>query len=309
MHAKILLLPGSNRGEKLCNLAEEILVEVSAAFGHSFSLLREKIGYPAVTAHGTPLPDRTIDACRSAGGVLVCDGECPGVQDLYDALNLPLQIRDFSIPEGLCGRHEAPVSLQVGMVLSLDEETLPRAIQCAFRFAQDKEGKISHVAPNGSAKAEWEANVRVEAVHYPAVSASAMTAPEAITALISTPNRLGLMLCPPYAGGMLNAAAGALCAHAFMVHETALDEKTGVYSPILPQRSEADLPFACALAIADLLRFSLHLGREAACVEAAVNNVLSAHPGHDGTDPDALTSLICTQIAVAGELMGRSGIR
>ena len=44
MHAKIMLLPGSARGEALCRCAEQVLTDVSAAFQHSFSLLREKIG-------------------------------------------------------------------------------------------------------------------------------------------------------------------------------------------------------------------------------------------------------------------------
>jgi len=138
---------------------------------------------------------------------------------------------------------------------------------------------------------------------------TALSAPDAIKAIITSPNRLGVMICPPYAGSMLNAAAAALCPHPFMIHDAAFDDTIGVYAPCLPALDEQEiLPFACALSIAHMMRFSLGLLREAACIEAAVNNVLSAHPTHDSEDAQGLVSLICEQISVAGELMERVGI-
>lgn len=305
-----MLLPGSEKGEILCSLAEEILIEVSAAFNHSFSLLREKIGEASIAAYQEALTDETVEACQQCQAILLCDGECEGARDLYDALNLPLRIRSFCIPEALCGRHEAPVSLWVAPVLSIDQATLGSAVKSAFRFAQEKEIRIAHVAPTGAAKAEWDSNIQVNELSAPAVSTTSLSGPEAVSAIITAPNRLGLILCPPYAGSMLEAAASALCPYPFMVHEAAFDDAIGVYSPILPkEEAEAALPYACALAVANLLRISLGLMREAACVEAAVNNVISAHPGPDGTDALSLVTLICEQIAIAGELMGKAGIR
>ncbi len=127
------------------------------------------------------------------------------------------------------------------------------------------------------------------------------------------------MLCPPYAGGMLHAAATALCSYPSMMHDAAFDGEMGVYAPYIPKNLEMDEelnPFATALAVGALLRYSLHLSREAGCVEAAVNNVLSS--GYCPLDPHApvenqksaqeLVDLICEQIAVAGELMGKAGI-
>lgn len=309
MRAKIMLLPGSEKGEILCALAEEILIEVSAAFNHSFALLREKIGTASISAYQEALTDETVEACQQCQAVLLCDGQCEGTQDLYDALNLPLRIRSFCIPESLCGRHQAPIALWVAPVLSIDQDTMASAIKMAFRFALEKDARITHVAPTGAAKGEWEGNIRVNELSTPLVSTAALSGPEAISAIITAPNRLGIMLCPPYAGAMLEAAASALCTHPFMIHEAAFDDSIGVYSPILPQNEEESaLPYGCALAVADLLRTSLGLMREAACVEAAVNNVVSAHPGPDGTDALSLVTLICEQISVAGELMGKAGI-
>lgn len=320
MHAKIMLLPASAPGEKLCGYAEQILTEVSAAFRHSFTLKREKIGEKSVAAYGEPLTDEAVEHCLQCQAVFLCDAECPGARDLYDALNLPLRIRSFCVPESLCGRHEAPVTLWLAQALSIDADTLRDAMHSAFTFAREADTGLSHVPPAGNSRQEWEAAIRVQEAGFANLSVSAFSAPDAMTALIASPNRLGLMLCPPYAGSMLHAAATALCNHPEMMHDAAFDGEMGVYAPCIPQHLEMDAdlsPFATALSVGALLRYSLHLSREAGCVEAAVNNVLSS--GYCPMDPSApvenqkssqeLVDLICEQIAVAGELMVKAGIR
>ena len=321
MRAKIMLLPGSEEGEKLCGCAEQILTDLSAAFDHSFSLMREKIGEKSIADFGDALTEETVEACRKCQAVLLCDAECAGAQDLFDALDLPLRIRSFCVPDALRSRHEAPVSLWVGTVLSLDQQTLRRAMRAAFRFAQEADARVSHVSPTGAAKAEWEAAVRVQEVDFPQASSSALSAPDAVSQLILSPGQLGLLLCPPYAGGILHAAATALCSQPVLIHDILPDEETGVYSAHIPRREEEGAeeepnPLSIALSIAQMLRWSLRLPREAACVEAAVNNVLSAgwrtadmaRSGSPRVGTQAIVELICEQIAVAGELMSKSGI-
>ena len=58
-----MLLPASAPGEKLCGYAEQILTEVSAAFQHSFTLKREKIGEKSMAAYNEPLTDEAVEAC------------------------------------------------------------------------------------------------------------------------------------------------------------------------------------------------------------------------------------------------------
>lgn len=320
VRAKIMLLPGSKIGEAVCSLAEQILIDVSAAFSHSFSLLRERIGDQSIAAYQEALTDETVEACKQCQAIMLGDGACKGSQELYDALDLPLRIRSFCIPEAFCSRHESPVSLWVAQALSIDDQTVRAAMRTAFRFAQESDAKITHVPPNGASKESWMGNIRVQEVSFPSLSTTALSGPEAITSLIAAPSRLGVMLCPPYAGSMLHAAAVALCTHPGMMYDVVFDDTIGIYAPILPihLQSEEDInPFACALAVASMLRFSLHLPREAACVDAAVNNVLSAgwrtpnsaRPGTQTASAFEIVDLICNQITVAGELMGKVGIR
>lgn len=312
MRAKIMLLSASERDESNLLYAERILTEISVAFGHTFLLLRDKIGEKARAAHGESLTEKTIAACQDCQAVFVSDGTGEGLSELYDALDLPIVFRSLSVPECLCGRAEAPVSLYVGTVLSLDEDTLRRAMRVSFLLAQDSEMRLCHVSPSGSSQDSWTAAARVQEALFPAVSAVKLSAPEAVTEMILSPQRMGLLLCPPYAGSVLLAAGTALCAHPNVMHDMALEEEgAGVYSALLPKDGAEPVPLSAALASAKLLRCSLRLQREAACLEAAVKNVISSGWENGNESPisgEGVLKLICEQITVAGELMQRGAI-
>lgn len=296
-----MLLSGTEREKINCAHASRLLTDVSAAFGHAFSLLE-----------GTMEPSSFV-SCLNCQAVFAGGGETPALQGLLDELGMPLLIRSCCVPESLCGRGESPAVLYVASVLSLDEDTLRPACRVAFHFAQEMDCRLCSVPPSGASRQDWEGDVRAMEAALPQVPCVTLTGPEAITALITNPQRMGLVLCPPYAGSMLTAAGTALCGHPEVIHEFAVDPEIGVYVPWLPDGDDDPQPFSAALALAKLLRLSLRLGREAACVEAAVNNVLTARTralqeGSPVPDPDGSLDLICEQIAVAGELMQRAGL-
>ena len=273
---------------------------------------QDKIGEKSKAASGESLTDKTIDACQSCQAVFVCDASADGIQDLYDALNLPLLVRSFCVPEVLCGRHEKPVNLYVGSVFSMDEDTLRQAIHSSFSLAQEMDVRLCHCAPTGKSQAEWTAAIRVQETAFPQVSADALTASEAIRNMITSPERMGMLLCPPYAGGIMLSAGTALSTHPNVIHDFAFDESIGVYAPVLPPEQSDVGPFAAALAVAKMLRCSLHLSKEAACLEAALSNVIVGgwETKEDGGALSGMdvVELIGEQIAMAGELMNKSGI-
>jgi len=307
-----MLLSSSPQDEVNAAYAEKILVDLSAAFDHTFSMRQEKIGEKALAAYGESLTDKVVDACLDCGAVFACDAGSQGVQELYDALNLPMQVRSFCVPEVLCDRHEKPVNLYVGSVFSMDDDTLRPAVRSAFTLAQEMDVRLCHCAPAGKSQADWAAAVRVQETAFPQVSANAMTAAEAIRGMIASPERMGLLLCPPYAGSIMLAAGTALCTHPNIIHDFAFDDSIGVYAPVLPPDVDDVSPFATALAVAKLLRCSLHLSKEAACLEAALSNVIVGgwETKEDGGALSGMdvVELIGEQIATAGELMTRSGI-
>ena len=297
-----MLLSSGKREEANCAYASRLLMDVSSAFDHTFSLMEKK------------MEEQAFDACEECRAVFAGSGGDAALQALLDELGMPLLIRSFSVPESLCARNEAPAVLYVATVLSLDEETLAPACRAAFQFAQEMDCRLCSVFPTGASRADWENNIRAQEALFPQVPSVSMSGPEAISAMIVSPERMGLVLCPPYAGSMLTAAGTALCSNPAVMHDMAFDAEIGVYAPYLLPGDGAPQPFSAALALAKLLRFSLHLNREAACVEAAVNNVLTAHSrvlredAEAAPDPEKSLDMICEQIAVAGELMQRAGL-
>ena len=71
MNATICLLPGDGIGPEVTAQAVLVLDAVGQAFGHEFTTTEALIGGCAIDAHGTPLPQATIDACKAADAVLL----------------------------------------------------------------------------------------------------------------------------------------------------------------------------------------------------------------------------------------------
>jgi 3-isopropylmalate dehydrogenase len=71
MKATIVLLPGDGIGPEVVDEARRVLDAIAHHFGHSFTYDEHLIGGVAIDAHGTALPDQTLDACRGADAVLL----------------------------------------------------------------------------------------------------------------------------------------------------------------------------------------------------------------------------------------------
>lgn len=71
MHCKFIMLPGDGIGPEIVKQAERVLQSVAKKFGHEFELESHLIGGIAIDETGDPLPQTTIDACRSSHAVLL----------------------------------------------------------------------------------------------------------------------------------------------------------------------------------------------------------------------------------------------
>jgi 3-isopropylmalate dehydrogenase len=71
MKARIAVLGGDGIGPEVTAEAVRVLEAVGRAFGHEFEFSDALIGGAAIDATGSPLPPRTIDACRSSDAVLL----------------------------------------------------------------------------------------------------------------------------------------------------------------------------------------------------------------------------------------------
>lgn len=71
MDAKIVLLPGDGIGPEIVAQARLIVDAIGELFGHQFVMSEHPIGGNAIDDFGDPLPQPTIDACRSSDAILL----------------------------------------------------------------------------------------------------------------------------------------------------------------------------------------------------------------------------------------------
>jgi 3-isopropylmalate dehydrogenase len=71
MKARIAVLGGDGIGPEVTAEAVRVLKRVAEVFGHQFEFAEALIGGAAIDSSGSPLPSRTIDACRSSDAVLL----------------------------------------------------------------------------------------------------------------------------------------------------------------------------------------------------------------------------------------------
>lgn len=71
MNATIVTLPGDGIGPEVTAAAVAALTAVADRHDHRFRFVSLPIGGAAIDAHGTALPDATLDACREADAILL----------------------------------------------------------------------------------------------------------------------------------------------------------------------------------------------------------------------------------------------
>ena len=71
MQARIVVLPGDGVGPEVTREALACLQAVAGLYGHDFTFQEALVGGAAVDACGDPLPERTLELCRSADTVLL----------------------------------------------------------------------------------------------------------------------------------------------------------------------------------------------------------------------------------------------
>src|SRR5260370_40650379 len=72
MKKNIVLLAGDGIGPEVTRAAVTVLREAAHEFHHQFEFAEFPIGWAAIDAAGTPLPNATLDACSKADAVFLC---------------------------------------------------------------------------------------------------------------------------------------------------------------------------------------------------------------------------------------------
>ena len=314
MQLRIMMLLSDEKNKRLCRCVESILYEVAGSFGHSFSMRYDKIGAASVNEYGAELTEETIDACRKCNGILLDQADVQGVQDLLDELQISLALHYCGVPFGMDSQHG--YDQWCGIIRSLDEVTVKEGMDAAFQAAKKQLCTLTHVAPNGKNAEIWRNEISVHSLACPDCIQVSLDAPAVMERLVHRPESIGMLICPPYAGNILRAAAAALCPEPSAMHTLYLGKNNVYASSYHTEQENALSPVALIMALSAMLRFTANLEKEADCVDAAVHNVLQA--GWRTPDmpcvnedqvitPEDMVDLIVEQIALAGQLLHGDG--
>lgn len=309
MQGRIVLLYGSERGKKLCDIASYILTQVAVAFGHPLSAPIRRCG------RETEAEDALLDLCDGADGILAGESNIACLPALAQEMGCGIRARELRYTHlienrSLMGENK-PLNAVLVQALDNSEEALQGAAGMAYKLSGHDTLPIAQVPPAGKLADSWSAAVKHADSRSAMFHAMELALPRVIPEIVRQPAGVGVILCPPYAGSILTEACAALCGAPGMCYDEYAGGDKSIFAALSQENDEVN-PFGMLRAVHSLLRGPLKLEREAACLEAGIRNVLQAgwrtgdifRPGAQHIDADGICDLICQQIEVAGEWIG-----
>ncbi|MBE0698507.1 MAG: 3-isopropylmalate dehydrogenase, partial [Anaerolineaceae bacterium] len=161
---------------------------------------------------------------------------------------------------------------------------IERVVDLSFRLAQDRRKKLTVIDKANVLESSrlWRQVSGQVAARYPEVALDYMLVDTASMRLVTSPAQFDVVVTENMFGDILTDEASVLTGSMGMLPSASLGAAgPGLYEPI--HGSAPDIagkgianPLGTILSVAMLLRYSLHMPREAAAIEKAVNDTISA---------------------------------
>ena len=178
--------------------------------------------------------------------------------------------------EGEAGSREAVNTMRYG------ESEVDRIARVAFGLAMKRKKKVLSVDKANVLECSrlWRDVVTRIGKEYPEVKLGHQYVDSAAMLLVQRPTDFDVVLTENMFGDILSDQAGGVVGSLGLLASASIGGKVGLYEPV--HGSAPDIagkgianPLGAILSVAMLLRHSFHLEKEAACVESAVDAVLS----------------------------------
>jgi len=267
----------------------------------SGAVLLGAVGGPAFDSYPASLrPEAGLLKLRRALGVFanlrpaIC---LPGLESLSPLRPDMVRGTDVMIVRELLGglyfgkrsTEGSPGARRAFDTMAYSEPEIERIARIAFRVAKGRSQKLLSVDKANVLDSSrlWREVVTRIGNDFPEVELSHMYVDSAAMALVSRPNRFDVIVTENMFGDILSDQAGAVVGSLGLLPSASIGGKVGLYEPI--HGSAPDIagqgvanPLGAILSGAMLLRHSFQLDAEAAAIESAVREVLSA--GHRTRD-------------------------
>jgi 3-isopropylmalate dehydrogenase len=305
---RIVCLPGDCIGPEVMAVAQRAL----QALAPDAELEERLFGAAAIRATGDPLPDETLEACRTADAVL----KAPIGDPEFDAADVRpeqgmLRLRaELDVYTNLRPAKQGAVDLLVvrelvgglyfgargvredGTVFDTCEyhpSQVERIARRAFELARWRRGKLTSVDKANVLETSrmWRRVVREVAADYPDVEAEDMLVDNAAMQLASAPEQFDVLVTENMFGDILSDLAAAMTGGLGLAPSASLgDAGPGVFEPVhgsapdIAGRGIAN-PAAMLRSTALLLEHGLGRPEEARLLEQAVDEALEEAPTPD----------------------------
>lgn len=326
---RVTTLPGEGIGPEVTAAAIEVLEHVAAQEGFRVAVQEAPFGIPAFEACGSYLPPATIEACRTADGLLLGAVERGGLLEvrshfdffanlrpvraidcLLDASTVRrehlagvdlLFVRELTsgLPFGAAGRGEDDRGPYGFHTMRYHDYQIRRIARVALAQAARRRHHLTVAnKENALPRIPWCDLVREEAAAWPGVEVETMLADNLAMQLVMTPRHFDVILAENLTGDWLSSLGAGLVGSIGLLPSASLDaDGFGLYEPMhgtapdLVGRGIAN-PLGAVGSVAMMLR---QWGETAAArsIDRAIDRVLAAGyrtPDLGATAPDRCVS-------------------
>lgn len=185
----------------------------------------------------------------------------------------------FGQPRSIEGSPGSRVAINT---MRYGEDEIERIARVAFELAMKRRRKVLSVDKANVLECSrlWREVVTRVAKGYPQVKLSHQYVDSAAMLLVQRPTEFDVIVTENMFGDILSDQAGGIVGSLGLLASASLGGRVGLYEPVhgsAPDISGKGIanPLGAILSVAMMLRHSLHLEREAACIESAVSTALS----------------------------------